>query len=180
MNWVDFVTLALLGCGFFWSFRHGFIMEVIYFVAVLGGLLGAFVFYPFLESIVKPAVSSSGTASAASFFLLFVLGAGVIGACGILLHKVVYMIHLGFFDRILGGVFGLIKVGIVISVCLVMLVGTKGNSTPEYIENSAVSKPIVETTTSLMESAPSLFQSFHDDYGKKALIWLRKSRERMQ
>jgi membrane protein required for colicin V production len=180
MNWIDFVILALLGGGFFWSFRHGFIMEVIYFVAAMIGLLVAFVFYPFVKPVIQLAISNSGGASAVSFFLTFVFGAGLVTVFGILFHKFIYMIHLGIFDRLLGGLFGLIKVAMIISVCLVMFVGMKGSDTPEYIQNSAIGMPVVDATTTVMKSVPPLFETFHDDYGQRALKWLKKSRESLQ
>lgn len=179
MNWIDFAILGLLLGGFLWSFRHGFIMEVIYFVAAFVGLLGAFVLYPSVTPLTKMAVSSSTAASSVSFAGLFVLFAGAVTVLGTLFHKFIYMIHLGIFDRLLGGLFGAVKVAMVISVALVMFVGVQGKDTPEYIENSTICQPVVNTATGVLESVPPLFRSFHQDYGQSALDWLQRKREQV-
>lgn len=179
MNWIDFGILGLLLGGFLWSFRHGFIMEVIYFVAAFVGLLGAFVLYPSLKPLTQVAVSSSTAAASISFAGLFLLFAGAVTVFGILFHKFIYMIHLGIFDRLLGGLFGMVKVAMVISVALVMFVGVKGEETPEYVENSVICQPVVNTATGVMESVPPLFRTFHDDYGQSALDWLQRKRDQV-
>lgn len=177
MNWLDLLIVGLLLGGFFWSFRHGFIMEIIYFVAALGGLLGAFVLYPFLKPLMKVSVDSSLAASSLSFGILFVIFAVVVAVLGLLLHKFIYMIKLGIFDRLLGGIFGIVKVAMVISVVLVMFVGTKGEDTPKYVKESVLCDPILTGTTMVMKSVPPLFETFHEDYGTKAVEWMRATRE---
>jgi membrane protein required for colicin V production len=179
MNWIDFGILGLLLGGFLWSFRHGFIMEVIYFVAAFVGLLGAFVFYPSVTPLTRMAVTSSTAASSISFAGLFVLFAGAVTVLGTLFHKFIYMIHLGIFDRLLGGLFGVVKVAMVVSVALVMFVGVKGEETPEYIENSVICQPVVNSMTSVLETVPPLFRNFHEDYGESALDWLQEKREQV-
>ncbi|MFB6345249.1 MAG: CvpA family protein [bacterium] len=179
MNWLDFVILAALVAGFFWSFRHGFIMEVIYFVAALGGLLGAFVFYPFLEPLMKLVIQHEKGAAGLAFALLFVFLVGLISIAGLLLHKFIHMIHLGMFDRLLGGVFGMVKASILVSVVLVMLVGFQGEDQPEYLENSLICKPLVTTSTAVFQSVPPIFKTFHEDYGQVAMKWVEKTREQI-
>lgn len=179
MNWLDFLILAGLVAGFFWSFRHGFIMEVIYFVAALAGLLGAFLLYPFLEPLMRLVIEHEQGAAGLAFALLFVFFVGLISVFGLLLHKFIHAIHLGIFDRILGGLFGAVKAGIVISVILVMLVGMQGEDQPPYLENSLICQPLVDTTTAVFESVPPVFRTFHEDYGQQAMKWLKETRKQV-
>lgn len=179
MNWIDFLILGLLLGGFLWSFRHGFIMEVIYFVAAFVGLLGAFLLYPMLESTARMIVDSQAGASSVSFGFIFLVLAGLVTLLGTLFHKFLYMIHLGIFDRLLGGVFGMVKVAMVVSVCLVMFIGVKGEETPEYIEKSMIAEPVVTTTTTVLNGLPSILSNFHQDYGENAVNWLRQKRDQV-
>lgn len=177
MNWLDFVILATLVAGFFWSFRHGFIMEVVYFVAALGGLLGAFLFYPFLEPLMGLVIQNDQGAAGLAFALLFVFLVGIISIIGMLLHKFIHAVHLGMFDRVLGGLFGTVKAAVLVSVVLVMLVGMQGEDQPAYLKNSLICKPLVETTTSVFQTVPPVFRTFHEDYGQRAIRWLKKTRD---
>jgi membrane protein required for colicin V production len=179
VNWIDFLILALLLGGFLWSFRHGFIMEVIYFVAAFVGLLGAFFFYPMLETVTRVVVDSQVGASTVSFGAIFLVLAGLVTLLGTLFHKFLYMIHLGIFDRLLGGLFGMAKVAMVISVCLVMFIGVKGEETPEYIEQSTIAQPVVTTTTTVLNGLPDVLTNFHEDYGEDAMEWLRQKRNQV-
>lgn len=179
MNWIDFLIFGLLLGGFFWSFRHGFIMEVIYFVAAFVGLLGAFVFYPMLEPFGRMIVDSSAGASTVAFGVVFLVLAGIVTVLGTLFHKFLYMFHLGIFDRLLGGLFGMVKVAMVVSVCLVMFIGVKAEDTPEYIEDSMIAGPVVTTTTTVLNGLPSVLTNFHEDYGENAVEWLRQKRDQV-
>ncbi len=179
MNWFDFLIFGLLLGGFLWSFRHGFIMEVIYFVSAFVGLGGAFLTYPLLEPVARMIVDSSAGASTVSFGAVFLVLAGLVTLLGTLFHKFLYMIHLGIFDRLLGGLFGMVKVAMVVSVCLVMFVGVKAEETPEYIEQSMITEPVLTKTTTVLNGLPDILTNFHQDYGENAMEWLRQKRNQV-
>lgn len=179
MNWLDFVILATLVAGFFWSFRHGFIMEVVYFVAALGGLLGAFLFYPFLEPLMGLVIENEQGAAGLAFAVLFVFLVGIITIIGLLLHKFIHAIHLGAFDKLLGGVFGAVKAAVLVSVVLVMLVGIQGEEQPAYVKESLICQPLVGSATSVFQTVPPIFRTFHEDYGKRAMEWVEATREKV-
>lgn len=180
MNWLDFFILALLIGAFLWSFRQGFIMEVIYFISALGGLLGAFVLYPSLQPTAEIIAGSSQAAATLSFLTLFFLLTLTIIILGLVLHKFIYTIKLGLLDRLLGGLFGLAKVLMLLGVALVMFVGGRDKEPPDYVEDSLIAKPIITTTLRYPKRVPSLFENFHDDYGRRAMKWLRKKRKQLK
>lgn len=175
MNWLDLLIIAALVAGFGWSFRRGFIMEVVYFMAFMFGLLVAFLLYPYLlpllEGMATPAVRTT-----VSFGVVFVLGALLVAALGMLLHNFIHEINLGSLDRLLGGIFGLVKVAVLISVLVVMVTGLEAGGdqkaenvdAPPYIRNSALCVRLVNTTTSAMERIPPIFESFMTHYGRPA------------
>lgn len=172
MNWVDIIILAVLIGGFVWSFRRGFILELVYFFAFILGLITAFLTYPYLLPLLE-GMGSSTVQTTVSFGITFVLGALLVAAAGMLVHNLIREINLGYFDRLLGGIFGLIKVTVVMSVVIVMMTGIQSGedteTAPDYINNSLVCIPLVTATTHTMEGIPQVFGSFMSHYGRPAL-----------
>lgn len=177
MNWVDFVILGIIGASFAWSFRHGLIMELVYFLSIALGLLLAFILYPFITPLLVGIFESYDYASTVAFGSVFLMGAGVVAISGILFHKFIHFINLGVFDRILGGVFGFVKAVLLVSVVLVMITALYGKERPEYLAESSLSQPIIEKTNYAMKTIPPLFNQFIQDYGEDALKWIRESPE---
>lgn len=177
MNWVDFLILGLIGASFVWSFRQGLIMELVYFLSVTLGLLMAFLFYPFLTPLLEGIFESHSYAATVSFGSIFLIVLGVVAVVGVIFHKFIYFINLGVFDRILGGIFGIFKAVILISVLLVMITGLYGEDLPDYLSESRFGEPIIQTTNQTMKTIPPLFDQFIEDYGEDALKWIRKKPE---
>jgi len=181
MNWVDLLIVGALIAGFSWSFRRGFIMEVVYFAAFMFGLLTAFLFYPYLLPLLE-GMASATVRTTIAFAVVFVLGAMLVAALGMLLHNFIEQVNLGSFDRLLGGVFGLVKVAVIISVLVVMVTGLEAGgeqaaedvNAPGYIRDSMFCLPLVDTTTGAMESIPPVFESFMTHYGRPAVRMLRR------
>lgn len=184
MNWVDLVIVVALVAGFGWSFRRGFIMEVVYFMAFMVGLFLAFLFYPYLLPLLE-GMASPSVRTTVAFGVVFVLGALLVAAIGMLIHNMIHEINLGSLDRLLGGIFGLVKVAVIISVLVVMVTGLEAGQTreaenveaPSYIRDSMFCVPLVNTTTGTMERIPPIFNAFMEHYGRPAADAIRPPAE---
>ncbi len=106
---VDWVILAVLVLAVFGAARRGFLVEAFSLAGILAGLLLASWNYNRLAPWFAPWTHPPGLASAAAF-LLIALGVMVLaGILGRIIRWMVRSVGLGWADRFLGAVFGLVK-----------------------------------------------------------------------
>ena len=113
MNIFDIVIAGLLIFGFVRGLMKGFFVEVASLAALIIGVYGAIHFSYFISDFLKDIVSWSeeyiSLAAYAGTFLIIII---VISLLGKLLTKLAAVIALGVLNKILGGVFGALKIGL--------------------------------------------------------------------
>lgn len=118
MNYIDLFLAILLIAGFIRGFIKGFIFEI----AVLGTLfLGTYAAFK-LAYLIKPFIlkmgMSAGTAGFVSALIMFILvGVGIFFLAK-LFEGLVNIVTLGVFNKILGGLFGLLKYAFIVSIAI--------------------------------------------------------------
>jgi len=173
MSWLDILLAAIILISTFWSFRRGFILELFYFLALVGGLFMAFLFYPWISPYLKTLLGGTDIGATVAFFLSFLMFGGALILLGLFLHNFVHLIRLGFVDRLLGAFFGFMKAVVGIAVVLVIVVAVEGQPTPDYLENSYLARPVVAVSMGVMNRVPLVFDGFKQDYGGRAEEWLQ-------
>lgn len=118
-NWLDLMIGGILLVSFIAALRNGVTREVVRIVALLAGVFGAMWFHGSLAVPLAAYISSEPLAKFAAFLLILV---GCILAGGLLawtLDKIWGVAGLRWFDRLLGGGFGLIR-GLAVSTAIVL------------------------------------------------------------
>jgi len=146
MNYLDIVLGALLLIGLIRGIMKGLFVELASLVAIIAGIYGAirFSFYvgDFLQEKVSLAPQYIKLIAFAITFIGIILGISLLGK---LLTKVAKFAALGLVNRILGGVFGLLKFAMIASG-IIMFIGplndTLGIVKKETIEGSILYKPV--------------------------------------
>lgn len=146
MNIFDIVIAGLLIFGFVRGLMKGFFVEVASLAALIAGVYGAIHFSYFISDFLKDLVSwSEEYLSLAAFAGTFLIIIVVISLLGKLLTKLADFASLGILNKILGGVFGALKIGLVLSVVFIFF-GKMNNTIPfvkqENLEESIMFKPI--------------------------------------
>ena len=121
MNWLDIVIGGTVGISLFGALRNGLSREIIRLIALFAGIGGGMWWYSDLAAHLSPYIDSGAVASFAAF-LAIVFGsilAGAVLAWGI--GKALHWSGLRWFDRLLGGVFGLLR-GLALAAALVLAV----------------------------------------------------------
>lgn len=150
MNTFDIVILVLLIVAFVRGFMKGFFIEIASLIALIGGVYGAIYFSSFASNIIENYVQwDKNYIKLASFVVTFIGIVILVSSLGKALTKMADFVALGFVNKILGGVFALLKSLIIISVALVFF--SKINNTisfvkKENLENSALYKPLNSIT----------------------------------
>jgi membrane protein required for colicin V production len=157
MNTFDIVILGFLLFGFLRGLMKGLFVELASLVALIAGIYGAIHFSHFASDFLTNYVDwEEKYISMVAFTATFIGIVIVISLLGKLLTKVADFASLGFLNKILGGIFGLLKMGMILSVVLIIF--DKLNSTIPFTDKNITEDSILfEPTRNL---ASLLFPNF--------------------
>ncbi|MDB9732480.1 CvpA family protein [Polaribacter sp.] len=156
MNVFDIVIAALLIFGFVRGVIKGFFVEVASLAALIGGVYGAIHFSYFIGDFLKEAVSwSQEYISLAAFAGTFIIIIVTISLLGKMLTKLADFAALGIINKILGGVFGAIKIGLILSVVFIFF--GKMNDTIPFVKKETLDESILYAP--VKKIAPTIFPS---------------------
>jgi membrane protein required for colicin V production len=154
MNWIDAVIVVILILSLVTGFTNGLVKEVASFAALILGIWGAIRFSAFTAEKLYDYFDMTGRyVGIIAFLITFGIIVVIIHFIGILADKVVTAASLGFVNRILGIVFGLLKSVLIMSVFFVILnaIDARKPFLPkEKIEQSRFYNPISDI-------APAIF-----------------------
>lgn len=151
---IDIVLVALLGFGLIRGFFKGFFVEVASLVALIAGIYGAIHFsYYVADLLIEHVDWSEKTINITAFAITFIIIVLVIALAGKALTKLADFAALGFLNKLLGGVFGLLKIGLILSIILIIF--DKMNNTITFVDEEHTQDSVLyEPVKSL---APMLF-----------------------
>lgn len=141
MNWLDVLILLPLLIGLVRGLMRGLISEIIAFVVVILGVLGS--------RFAAPSVSKcllqwfhwpEGVCDIVAYALIFLAIAILLSIAAKLLTRLLRAIHLGWANRLLGGLFGVLKYGII--VLFAVFIMDKTDEAFHWQEN----EPVVKTS----------------------------------
>ena len=156
MNVFDIVIAALLIFGFVRGVMKGLFVEVASLAALIGGVYGAIHFSYFIGNFLKEAVSwDQEYVSLAAFAGTFITIIVTIALLGKMLTKLADFAALGVINKILGGVFGAIKIGLILSVVFIFF--GKMNDTIPFVKKETLDESILYAP--VKKIAPTIFPS---------------------
>ena len=137
MNLFDWFLIAILAWSIIMAFMRGIILELFSIGGLIAGILIASWNYNHVAELLERLITTPATAQIVAF-LLIVIGVMVLSTLlGKALNRTAHAIGLGFFDRLLGAVFGLAR-GCLFGVAILMAVAAfRPHST--WVENSRLS-----------------------------------------
>ena len=122
MNWLDAIIVVILILALVMGFINGLVKEVASLAALILGIWGAIKFSTFTAAKLYDYFDMTGHyVGIIAFLVTFGIIVVIIHFIGILADKLVTATALGFVNRILGIVFGLLKSVMIMSVCFVIL-----------------------------------------------------------
>ncbi len=139
MNILDIILASLLLFGLVRGFMKGFFVEVAGLAALALGLYGAIYFSHFASNYLENSVSwNEKQIQIAAFAITFLVIIIVISLAGKLLTKIADVAALGIMNKIMGGIFGAAKIGLILSVILVVF--SKLNRTIPFISDEQIAQ----------------------------------------
>ena len=141
MNWLDIILLLPLLVGLVRGLMRGFISEIIAIAVVILGVLGARLWAALFSAwILKQFAWPQNICDIVAYTLLFLGIAIVLSIIARLLTKLMHAIHLGWANRLFGGVFGIAKYGLLVLVAVFIM--DKTNEAFHWLDES----PVVKTS----------------------------------
>jgi len=156
MNVIDIILGALLLFGLVRGFMKGLFVEVASLVALIAGIYGAIHFSNYAAELLQSRTEwNEKTINLAAFAITFVVIIIAISLAGKALTKLADFAALGILNKLLGGVFGALKIGLILSI--VLIVFNKMNNVLPFVGEDDIKESVLyEPVRSL---APLIFPS---------------------
>jgi len=154
MSIIDIVLGALLLFGLIRGTMKGLFVEIASLCALVLGVWGAIHFSYFAADMLESKVDwDEKTMNIVAFAITFVIIVLAISLAGKALTKLADFAALGILNKLLGGVFGALKIGLILSVLLIVF--NKLNNTLPFMDEEDLEESILyEPVKSL---APMIF-----------------------
>jgi membrane protein required for colicin V production len=121
MNALDIILLAFLAFGLVRGFLRGFFVEIASLVALVAGVYGAFHFSNFAAEILNKKVDwNENTVNIVAFVGTLIIIVLAIALAGKALTKIADFAALGLINKLLGALFGGLKIAVILSVLLIV------------------------------------------------------------
>ena len=142
MSIIDIVLGALLLFGLIRGTMKGLFVEIASLFALVLGVFGAIHFSYFVADLIEPKVDwDEKTMNIVAFATTFVIIVLAISLAGKALTKLADFAALGIINKLLGGVFGALKIGLILSVLLIVF--NKLNKTLPFMEEEELEESIL-------------------------------------
>lgn len=154
MTVIDIVLGALLLFGLIRGLTKGLFVEVASLLALIVGVYGAIHFSHFATEFLESRVDwSEKYINIASFAITFIIIVFVISLAGKALTKLADFAALGILNKLLGGLFGFLKIGLILSV--ILMIFSSMNKAIPFVDDEDIEESILyEHVRSL---APMIF-----------------------
>ena len=157
MNFLDIIFIIPIIWLAYHGFKRGFIIELASLLALILGIYAALYFSYYAENFLTNNLDmETEYVPIIAFIVTFVLVVIIVYFLGKILEKIINMVALGFLNKMAGGIFGILKAAVLISIVLLII----NNFNDKFIskekkENSFLYAPIAGI-------APLLWQSLKD------------------
>lgn len=146
MGVLDIVLGALILFGLVRGFMKGLFVEAASLISLVAGVYGAIHFSNFAASFLENKTEwNEKTINIVAFAITFVIIILAIALAGKALTKLADFAALGIINKILGGIFGALKIGLILSVVLIIFDRINNTITfvdEEQTESSMLYKPV--------------------------------------
>lgn len=144
--WLDWVFLGILLLSTLLAVFRGFVREAISLVSWIAAFILALLFANTVGNLLYHSVHNASVKYAISYITIFLIILAIGMLINFLIGKLVKVTGLGFFDTILGGLFGFMR-GICLLVIIIMLLSMPWMSAQNVLNQSVIANllhPVVD------------------------------------
>lgn len=175
MHWgqwksLDFFFAGIILISTAVAVKKGLIREIVSLVALIGGLILAALYYPVLAIALSQYTRTEMIANSVAFFALFI-GCLLAGALiSFIINRFVKAASLQWIDRLLGGVFGLLRGWAISSVLVLGLIAFPVHENP-MTRSFLAPYLLAGAQTAVLLVPQSLKDQFYEQYKKLMEKW---------
>jgi len=159
MNWLDIVIIVVAVLLGLVGLRQGIIKTVFGIAGLIGGIVLAGRYYSGLAAVLSP--SGATWANIAAYAIILIATLIVAGVVGWLVAKLVHFVMLGWLDRLVGCVLGVV-IGGLLCAAVLAIVGKYYPGAEAVISQSVIAKFLMGGFPLLLALLPEEFDSVRD------------------
>ena len=159
MNWLDIVIIVVAALLGFVGLRQGIIRTVFGIAGLIGGIVLAGRYYDELAALLFPA--GAPWANIAAYAIILFATLLVAGVVGHFVAKLVHFAALGWLDRLVGCVLGVV-IGGLICAAFLAIVGEYYPGAETVISQSVIARFLMEQFPLLLALLPGEFDFIRD------------------
>lgn len=142
MNIIDIILGVLLLLGLLRGLYNGFFVEVASLLALIAGIYGAIHFSYFVTGFIESKLEwEAKYVSLVSFSITFIIIITAVSLAGKALTKLANFAALGFLNKIFGGLFGFLKIALILSV--ILMVFSKMNKPIGFLDTKDIEESVL-------------------------------------
>lgn len=153
MNPLDILIIVIWTYCLTMGLFRGLFRELSAIAGVLAGFYAAYTYYTDIAAYLTQWISNAGYLNILSFLIIFLTVFILIGILGAIVKYLLKIITFGWLDRVAGGMFGLIKGTLIVSVLLMTFTAFLPKGAP-IIKNSVLSPRVILLSEKMSEVVP--------------------------
>ncbi len=169
-TYLDFIFsgIILVSTGF--ALTKGLVKEITSIVALIGGFILAVIYYPSAANRLAAISRTESVANLLGFMVIF-LGCILIGAViAFIVNRFIKAVALKWFDRLLGGIFGLLRGWAISSILVIAIISFPVRENP--MTHSYLAPYLMAGARAAVCVVPqSLKDKFNEQYRKVLETW---------
>jgi membrane protein required for colicin V production len=172
VSWIDLVLVLVIASSVLAGFAAGFARVGVGFAAMIVGMFCGFWFYGIVAEYVIDYVSSRAIANLIGFFVILAAVLVVGAVLGRILAKFFKWVGLSWLDRLLGGVFGVVRGFVIAAAMVTVLLAFSPSPPPRSVVDSKVLPYVINVSNVLAAMTPhEIKDQFYATKDKVKAVW---------
>ena len=157
MNYIDIILIIPIIWFAYQGFKRGLVIELTSLLALILGIYAALYFSGYAANVLTNNLNIGPKyVPIISFIITFIVVVVIVFFIGKILEKLINMVALGFMNKLVGGVFGILKAAVFMSIILLIINHFNDNLISEEKKEGSF---LYGTVSGI---APLLWQSFKE------------------
>ena len=176
VSFLDIVFIVIFLISMVFALLKGLAREIISLASLFGGFLLAVFFYGVPASMFKQFAKTDAIANLLGFFVIF-FGCILIGAiAAFIVNRIIKAASLKWLDRLMGGVFGLLRGWAIVSILVAALVAFPIRD--DFLSRSVLAPYLLAGARIAIFCVPQKMKDqFNEHYGKVVDAWKKNRSE---
>jgi membrane protein required for colicin V production len=122
MNWLDVTILVICAAGLIEGLVKGFVRQAFSLIGLVLAVILAFRYYPLVGQYLEQWIHQQTVLTIASFVIILAVVLLLFKLIGLAARAAIAAIHLGWFDRVVGALFGFAKSVVLVAVLFALFI----------------------------------------------------------